>query len=911
MALGGGSPELRGRRSELDILDQVVRDVRDGRSAVLVLRGEAGCGKTALLDALAGRASHAVVLRAAGVESESEIAYSALQQLCAPLMNHQDALPRPQREALTTALGLAGGPPPQQLLIGLAVLGLFAEAAARQPLICIVDDAQWIDAMSAVILGFVARRLTAEAVALVFATRSPGDEKVLAGLPELRVEGLADQDARALLDSVLTGPVEQAVRDRIIAETRGNPLALLELPRGLSPAELAFGFGGSGAVPLVSRVEQGFERRIAALPASARTVLLAAAAEPLGDATLLWRALERLGVNPEAAVAAEAARLIEFGTRVRFPHPLIRSAAWRCGRPDELRAVHAALAEVTDPATDPDRRAWHRAHAALGPNEQVAAELEDSADRAKARSGWSAAAAFLERAAELTAQPSYRGALLVSAASARAEAGSFDRVPGLLASAELWPLDPLLQAQAERLRARVAFMLRHGRDAVAPLLAAARHLEKLDSIAARDTYLLALGAAIYAGRYGDDDLRRTAQAARDAGLIGDSFPDLLLAALVAWVLDGRRVAAPLLNEVLDTAGSPEHVDLVWLVTPIASEMFRIDVPGVLSEQAVKVALDTGALSQLPNALAIWATTLINAGRLTEAAEMLDEIDAVNAAVGASVYQISRLNLTAWRGPERAALELIDAKLQEAAATGNGRLHMLAQDALTKLYLGLGDHRAALAAAQDLVAYPEMGFVQWGFRELVEAAVGAGEPAIAAAARAQLADGAEVTPTPGALGMLAVADALVESNEQRFRDAIGHLSRPETTIQRERARLLLGEWLSGQSRIAEARDVLRASYEAFASMGADVYADRAQRGLAALGETVRLRQPGVREELTSQEAAIAQLASTGRTNQEIAATLFLSPRTVEWHLGKIFTKLGIASRRNLADALRDRGEFKRN
>ncbi|MFC0070431.1 BREX system ATP-binding domain-containing protein, partial [Umezawaea endophytica] len=449
MRSDNGIPVLRGRRREQEALDDLLRDVRSGRSRVLVLRGEAGAGKSALLDHLTGHARAGRVVRAAGVEPETEIAYSALQHLCAPLLDHLDRLPEPQRAALATAFGLSSGTPPEALLVGLAVLGLLAEAAADQPLVCVVDDVQWLDRMSEVILTFVARRLDAESVALVCAARSPGDEEILTGLPELRVDGLPVADARALLDSVLPGPVDDRVRDRIVAETRGNPLALLELPHGLTSAELAFGFGTPSTTPVVSRVEEGFRRRVAALRDDARLLLLAAAVEPVGDVTLLWRALDRLGVGPEAAEAAEAAGLVEFGARVRFRHPLVRSASHGSAEAADLRAVHRALAAVTDPEQDPDRRAWHRAHAALGPDEDVAAELERSADRALARGGRAAAAAFLERAAELTPDPKTRAVRALAAARARFDSGSHAAATELLAAAELGPLDPLGRAGVE------------------------------------------------------------------------------------------------------------------------------------------------------------------------------------------------------------------------------------------------------------------------------------------------------------------------------------------------------------------------------------------------------------------------------------------------------------------------------
>jgi DNA-binding CsgD family transcriptional regulator len=901
--------KLRGRRREQEALEQLLRDVRAGQSRTLVLRGEAGCGKTALLDQLADRAGFATVLRTAGVESESEIAYSALQQVCAPLLPHLDALPEPQRVALGTAFGLTTGPAPERLLVGLAVLGLFAEASAGQPVVCLVDDVQWVDVMSAVILGFVARRLAAEAIALVFAARAGAftEEPALPALPEMVVEGLADADARALLDSVLTGPVDPRVRDRIVAETRGNPLALLELPRGLSAAQLAFGFDGHASASPAGRVEEGYRQRISVLPAPTRRLLLAAAVEPVGDVILLRRALERLGVDPSAAAPAEQDGLIEIGTRVRFAHPLVRSAAWRSGPAGELRMVHAALAEVTDPVVDPDRRAWHRANAATGPDEQISAELEGSADRALSRGGRAAAASFLVRAAELTLDPKRRGMLLVGAASASAQAGVYERVPELLGAAEAGPLGPLQQARVEQLRAQVAFLLRHTEDASEPLLAAARRLETLDPVAARDTFLLALTAAIDAGRYGGDALRRTAEAARQGAPAGHEFADLLLRGLVAWVLDGRAAAVGWLNQALDDAlaGPAVDVALTWLVVHVAYDLLRLDVAFAVSEQAVRSAREAGALSGLPGALTGWAIGLINAGRLAEAAELLEECDALTQGTRASVSRISHLVLAAYRGPERAALELIESARGEAVAGGNGRLATLGDVVLAIVHNGLGHPAAALDAVRASIVHDEIAVSRGALGELVEAAARAGAPQVARAARDQLAERTAVTPTPAGLGFQALADALAgppAEAEPSYRAAIQELSRPETAIYGYRARLLFGEWLRRANRRAEARAELRTAYQAFAAMGAEIFAERARRELAATGETVRKRTLGENEELTSQEAAIAQLVITGRTNPEIGAALFLSPRTVEWHLRKIFTKLGIGSRREVAAAL---------
>ena len=907
MPINAKTSALRGRRREQEALDRLLRDVRAGQSRVLVLRGEAGVGKTALLDYLAEAASAGQVARAAGVEPESEVAYSALQQLCAPLLGYLDRLPEPQRDALATAFGLSAGNPPDPLLVGLAVLGLFAEAASERPLVCAVDDVQWMDRMSEVILTFVARRLDAESVGLVFGARSPGDERILAGLPELSVEGLPDADARELLDSVLPGPVDARVRDRIVAETRGNPLALLELPRGLTPAELAFGFGGHSAMPLVSRVEEGFQRRIAALSADTRTLLLTAAVEPVGDVPLLWRALERLGVGMDAAAHATAAGLIEIGTRVRFRHPLVRSASRRSAEPTELRAVHRALAEVTDPQQDPDRRAWHRAHAALGPDEEVAGELEQSADRAMARGGRSAAGAFLERAAELTPDSAKRAGRILAAAVARFAAGALAEVPDLLAAAELGPLDLVQQAGVERLRAKVAFALNAGRAAGPPLLAAARRLEALDPAAARETYLAAIGAAVNAGRLGGADLRRAAEAARGVPAGGEPA-GLLLAGLTAWSLEGHAAAVPLFTRALAAATVDNDLDLVWLRGAVVHEMWDDVAFLTTTEQVVGYARETGALSLLPSALTFRADALIYAGRFADASDLLDEAEALGNATGSPPHPAVAVILAAHRGREEPALELNEALVRNAEAGGLGWLLAVAGYSRAVLFNGLGQYPAALEAALEAARYEDLAVLQWTLGELVEAAARAGADTVAAEARDRLAARTRVVDTSWARGAQAVADALAGPAgpvEEYYREAIEQFAATRLSLQLARARLLYGEWLRRENRRGDARDQLRAAHEAFIAMGAEGFAERAGRELAATGETVRKRTLGIRQELTSQEAQIARLAVAGRTNPEIGAVLFLSPRTVEWHLRKVFTKLGISSRRELASALRDR------
>ena len=566
--------ELRGRLDELGFLDRLIDAVRAGESQALVLSGEAGVGKTALLDYVAGHASGCRVVRATGVQSEMELAFAGLQQLCKPLLDHLDRLPGPQREALQTAFGLSAGPAPDRFLVGLAVLSLLSDAAEEQPLICLVDDQQWLDHASAQALGFAARRLEAESVGLVFAARQPSDH--VAGLPELVIEGLREDDARALLDSVLTGPLDARVRDRIVAETRGNPLALLELPRGLTPAELAGGFGFAGAAPISGRVEDSFRRRVQALPDQSRRLLMVAAADPTGDPGLVWRAAGLLGIGAEAAAPATEAGLVEFGAWVAFRHPLVRRAVYRSASPLQRQDVHRALAEVTDPRADPDRRAWHRAQAAAGPDEDVAGELERSAGRAQARGGLAAAAAFLERAALLTPEPVRRAQRLLAAARAKHAAGALDAALGLLVAVEAGPPDPLRTAEVEHLRGQIAAQQRRSGDGARLLLSAARRLERLDAALARETYLEALAAAVWAGDLGlPGGVRAAAEAARAAPPAPGPprVADVLLDAFALRLTEGYAAAAPTMARALELvlaldAGPDLEADRgLWLAGP--------------------------------------------------------------------------------------------------------------------------------------------------------------------------------------------------------------------------------------------------------------------------------------------------------------------------------------------------------
>ena len=899
---------LLDRGRERDVLDQLVAGVRAGQSRVLVLRGEAGIGKTALLGHLSAAAEGCRIARAAGVESEMELAFAGLHALCAPMLGRLGRLPIPQRDALNTAFGLSAGPPPDRFLVGLAVLSLLADAAEEQPLVCIVDDAQWLDRVSVQTLAFVARRLLAERVGLVFALRESGDEHELEGLPELVIEGLVAADARQLLDATIPGPLDARVRDRILGEAGGNPLALLELPRGGKPIAVAGGFGLPVEMPLTSRIEQGFVHQLTPLPAETRRLLLLAAAEPVGDVPLLWRAAERLGIGPEAAEPAEAAGLVEIGARVRFRHPLVRSAAYRAAPASERREVHRALADVTDARLDPDRRAWHRARAAEGPDEAVAGELERSADRAQARGGLSAAAAFLQRAAELTPDPAMRVKRSLAAAQAKLDVADAVSASDLLAAAELGPVDELQRARLERLRAQIAFASRRGRDAPPLLLEAARRLDPLDAAMARETYLEAIASAMFAGRLGTGpDVREVAEAARASNRVPAPGPaDRLLDALVTRFTEGYAASVEPLSRALRAFGEPdgggEDRRWLWLACRLAQDLWDDELWHVLATCGVRVARETGALNLLPNALNYLAVLNVHSGAFATAAALIDEVDSITQATGIPPLKYAASTLLVARGDQAQALSLLEWGWRNVTERGEGSALGLASWLHALLHNGHGHYGEALAAARRACEHEDVIAYGWALVELIEAGVRSGRPDEAAAALDRLSERTRASGTEWALGIEARCRALLSDDESLYQESVERLARSRAAVELARSRLLYGEWLRRENRRADAREQLRAAHEMFSRMGAEAFAERARRELSATGETVRKRTVETLDALTTQEAQVARLAAQGHTNPEIGAQLFISPRTVEYHLHKVFPKLGISSRRELRRAL---------
>jgi DNA-binding CsgD family transcriptional regulator len=911
VAGGGRGWRLRGRQRECDALEDLVARVRAGQSGVLVLRGEAGIGKSALLDHSASCASGCRIARVAGNESEMELAFAGLHLVCAPLLDHLDRIPAPQRTAMETAFGLTTGDRPDRFLVGLAALSLLAEAAEEQPLVCLVDDAQWLDQASALTLAFVARRLLAEPVGIVFARREGIGAPRLDGLPEVSIPGLRDAEARAVLREGLHAPLDPAVVDRIVAETHGNPLGLLELPRAMTPEELAGGFGLPSTMSMSGRIEAGFIRRIADLPTPAQRLLLVAAAEPVGDALVVWRAARSLGIPDDAAAPATAEGLLEVGGRVVFRHPLVRSAAYRRATTGERRETHGALAEATDADVNPDRRAWHRALATPGPDDEVAAELEHSAGRAQRRGGLAAAAAFLERSAALTVDPTTRLQRTIAAAGAHLEAGASEAAGALLAAAEAGPLDEFSRALIELIRGYSEVMWGDSRDAANLLLSAAKRLEGIDVPLARSTHHAALDAAVIASHLArGTDLLEAAKAARAAPARPgpDHARDLCLDGMAMSVIEGPAAAAPTLRRALsavrDGQLSPEdRVRGPGIAVPIM--LWDYESYHALAVDHVQTLRDLGALTMLPWGLTSLASVNVFGGNLSTAASLVAEVETVIGATGSRFALYAAAEVAGWRGHAAEAEGVIDAVIEQALAQGQGMAIKHAQSARATLYNGLAHHDHALIAAKEADRDPPYWASHLTLHELVEAASRTGDRAVATRAVERLSETTQSSGSDWGLGVEARSRALLvtgDTAEALYREAVERLDRSPVRAEAARAHLLYGEWLRRENRRVDARQHLRTAHDSFVAMGAEAFAERARRELAATGETVRKRTVDTRQELTPQEAQIARLAAEGGTNPEIGAALFLSARTVEWHLRKVYPKLGIASRRELRRAL---------
>jgi DNA-binding CsgD family transcriptional regulator len=912
-ATTSATEQLVGRRAEREAIGRLLEAARAGYGGVLVVHGEPGVGKTALLEYAVETARSFRVARAVGVEGEMDLPYASLQQLSSPSLELRERLPDPQREALAVAFGLSAGDPPNPYLVGLAVLGLLTEAAEQQPVLWLVDDAQWLDRASAQALAFVARRLMAERIALVFATREVGAP--LARLPELHVGPLGYRDARTLLEAVLPGPVDDQVLQRLIAEAHGNPLALLEMPRGFTPTQLAGGFGLPGALPVSEQMVNSFTRRLMALPADAQRLLLVAAADPTGDLALVWRAARLLGIPGAAAEAVEAEGLLALEARVTFRHPLIRSAVYQSAATDRRSEVHLALAEATDADTDPDRRAWHRALAASAPDEEVANELERSAVRARARGGIAAAAAFLERSSMLTLDPPRRASRALAAAQATQQAGALDQAERLLANADAGPLDALERAQVDVLRAQIVAVNR-GRDAPALLLAAAKRLEVLDIGLARQIHLDALTAALFAGRLGGtSDARQVAISARAAPPSpGPSRgADLLLDGLAALIIDGSSVGTPIVRTAIkafarDRIGTEEGLRWLWLAGRAAAFIWDYDSWDSLTRRQIRLARDLGALAHLPLALSTHIGVQLFAGDTRAAASLVAESDALaDITSGWSIPPYGALVLAAFRGLDEETTRLVRASVADFHARGEGMGLTVSQWVTAVLANGRARYEEAYAAASEATADPhELFFSTFATVELIEAASRTGRSERAAEALEVLSESTQASGTPWAFAVEARSRALVtpdEAAEALFREAIARLQPTRLRLDLARTHLLYGEWLRRERRRLDARTELRLAYDLFSDFGMEAFAERARVELQATGERARKRTVDTLDQLTPQEEQISRLAGHGHTNREIAAQLFISPSTVEYHLRKAFRKLDVTSRTQLGNRFR--------
>ncbi|MEU4562172.1 AAA family ATPase [Actinoplanes sp. NPDC023936] len=891
---------LLGRRPERERLRDLLDSAHAEAGTALVVHGEAGVGKTALIETTLAELPPVRTLRADGTEFETALAFAALHQLVAPLLNTLDALPEPQRQALAVSFGLETGPAPDPYLVGLAVLSLLSAAARDEPVVCVVSDAQWLDRSSARALSFAARRLAGTRVAILLELRGTDRLGDFDALPALAVEPLPDHDARALLLSALPTPLDEQVRDRILAEARGNPLALLELSAASDPVETAGGFG----VPAgdTGRLESLFRRRLAGLPAETRRLLLLAAAEPVGDPVLLWRAAHRLAIPLTATVPAEDTGLLHVDVRVRFRHPLVRSAAYRAASPTERRRVHAALAEVTDRRRDPDRRAWHRAQAAAGPDEELAAELIRSAGRARLRGGLPATAAFLERAAALSPDPDRRADRLLDAAQCWLDADLPDEAHRLLSALDEPALHPRSRARHAAVRGRLALSVRHFLDAVPALRQAATLLESVASPDAPEAHLDALLAAVMAGTGTEQP--------RPATTVPSTTTGLLLSGITG-ILDGHRVqATPRLRAALADTKAPVWTPRPLLTALVALEMWDLSAYEQILGLNAERARTAGALTLLPQTLEALAGAAVATGHLGRAEQLRDEAADLGSAVHDSPANYCGLYLKALRGPRDTARAAIEETRRDAAARGEGLLVGYSYLAGAVMNNGTGDYADAITAARSAWEVIPFGFTGMALRELVEAAARDGQPQRGRIAFAALRERTRAAGTAWALGTEATCAALLAEGqiaERHYRTALDHLEQAGAGLERARTSLLYGEWLRRQRRRGQAREHLLAAHDAFTALNIDSFAERAARELRATGQRTRRGKASVTvAELTPQETHVGRLAATGATSKAIAAQLFLSPRTVDAHLRSIYRKLDISSRRELWGTILDNG-----
>jgi len=908
--------QLLGREEEQSSILRNIEAARSGFSAVLALRGEAGIGKTALLDFAVEQSPDLQVARISGSEWEMGLGYSGLHQLTLPFLGGLEVLPAPQRNALRSAFGMDFGSEPNRFMVALATLTLLAEVASERPLLCVIDDAHWIDEDSAGALAFVARRLHADRVAMLFGLREIREYlPMFEGLPALELSGLAEKPARELLGSVVHGRIGKRVADRIVSETRGNPLGLIALGGELSAEKVSSG-SPLEILPISERLEQRFLRDVRALSQPDQALLLAAAADPTLDNDRLCRAGAVLGFeNPEASEAG-VGQLLDLGPPIAFRHPLIRSAVYYGSSTTDRRRTHEVIASLIDSDTDPDRWAWHLGAAAIGPDEDTAAVLQQAAERGRSRGGFSGSAGLLTRAAELTPNEHRRAERFLAAASATVMAGVPQRsqslldlaLPGLDSPAEL----------AEALRVRGATLrLLFDPAAVSALVEAARALEPYDIREARDTWLAALEAEVLAQHdMTGSSLRSVAAEAlkvpedsQNAGSMGD----LLLKGIASRIAIGHSTAVPMLREAIAMMctdgpyGEPNLPSPWWLGDIACRELWDDSSRREILHRLTAACRDRGALFSLSIALLAQFERETWVGHFDLAEALFVEGRDITTDIGMEVmlWDLFKVTLLGWRGLDAETRLVVAQSEALSESAGIGALLHHAYTGLVILELGGGKYEEALRYAQRIYDDDPPGYGTQILPELVEAGVRSGHMEMAMAALDRLSDRVKMAGTPLALGILSRSRALVESGENAetlFRESIAQLAGTESAPEVARARLLYGEWLRREKRRVEARTELHLAYEAFDTLGANAFAERTRIELKATGAEARKRSAGTLNDLTPQEEQVARFAASGSTNPEIAAQMFLSASTVEYHLRKVFRKLGLTSRRQLKMSL---------
>jgi len=898
--------ELVGRTAEQAVFDQLLASGRAGHGAPLVLSGEPGVGKSALLDYAARQATGYQVIRAQGVASEMDLPYAGLQLLCTSVDDSLGRVAPSQREALETAVGLRPGPPRDRFLVGLGLHALLTAFAEAQPVLCLVDDAQWLDRASVQVLTFVARRLKADSVVVVVAQRHHEPLGQLAGLPELTLEPISDASARTLFATAMPGRIDHAILARIIAEARGNPQAILESVDGISPAEFSGGLIGGAGLHARRPVVEDLLTRMAALPSNSRQLLVVAAAEPIGDPALMWRAAAALGIPIDAVEPLEANGLVSVGSRVLFARPLLRSVVYAEAAESERRRAHRALAEAAEQASARDRQAWHRVQASTAPNEEAAAELARYADTARERAGVAASAAFLERAALLTPDSGRRADRSLAAAAVKLAAGDPHAAARLAVIADMGAIDQSQRNRVALCLAQIGSAHRHDSGASELLLTAARQLAPDEPAIAREAYLDALTSALRIGRFGTITAEEIALAALSTPAASDPprAADLLLDALASRFAKGYGEAVQPLNGALEALQWEECGDeaLRWLslAARLATDLWDDGSWHAITGLQLRLARRADALATLPDAWTDRAMVELSSGDFAAASALVDAADALTARMHGPRHSGASLVLAAWRGHD-SALGSCEAAEQDAYERADGSLYATASYSAALLGNGRRRYEVALTAAQDAAQFDEPGLCGWALVELIEAAARRARLDVASCALERLSARTRLVRTDWAAGTEARCRAVLSAGsaaEDLYVEAIERLKRSRIKTELARSQLLYGEWLRRQGRRIDARKPLRMAREEFVVMGAKSFAERAHLELLASGETARTRAVHTQTQLTPQETRVGLLARDGLTNLEIGEQLFVSPRTVEYHLHKVFAKLHISSRKEL-------------